>query len=57
MIGLTTPSGRKGIVQAFDGFDNDKVCDYDEDKPEALRQGENIIRIRLKYHTDVLTFP
>lgn len=39
---------REAFRRAFDEFDLDKVCDYDEDKKESLRQDEGIIRNRLK---------
>lgn len=39
---------RESFRKAFDGFDIDKICDYDESKLEALRQDETIIRNRLK---------
>lgn len=39
---------REAFRKAFDGFDIDKICDYDEAKLETLRQDETIIRNRLK---------
>lgn len=39
---------REEFRRAFDGFDLNKVCAYDEEKMEALRQDEGIIRNRLK---------
>lgn len=39
---------REAFQQAFDGFDLEKVCAYDENKMEELRQNEGIIRNRLK---------
>ncbi len=39
---------KEAFGRAFDGFDLDTVCGYDEDKIEALRQDEGIIRNRLK---------
>ncbi len=39
---------REAFRRAFDGFDLEKVCGYDEAKMEALRQNEGIIRNRLK---------
>ena len=39
--------------KAFDGFDLDKVCAYDEDKLEALRNNPGIIRNRLKIQAAV----
>lgn len=35
---------REAFRKAFDGFDLDKVCDYDEVKMEALKQDTGIIR-------------
>ena len=40
--------------EAFDGFDLDKVCTYDEDKLEALRNNPGIIRNRLKIQAAVI---
>ena len=34
--------------EAFDGFDLEKICAYDEDKLESLRNNPGIIRNRLK---------
>ena len=39
---------REAFRKAFDGFDLDKVCTYDEEKMENLRQNPGIIRNRLK---------
>lgn len=39
---------REAFRQAFDEFDLDKVCAYDEEKMEELRQNSGIIRNRLK---------
>ena len=39
---------RDAFRDAFDGFDLEKVCTYDEDKLEALRRNPGIIRNRLK---------
>lgn len=44
---------REAFRRAFDGFDLDKVCAYDEEKVEALRQDEGIIRNRLKIRAAV----
>lgn len=44
---------REAFRKAFDGFDIDKICDYDEAKVEALRQDEGIIRNRLKINAAV----
>ena len=39
--------------EAFDGFDLEKICAYDEDKLELLRNNPGIIRNRLKIQTAV----
>lgn len=39
---------RESFRKAFDGFDLEKVCAYDADKMEELRQDTGIIRNRLK---------
>ena len=39
--------------EAFDGFDLEKVCAYDEDKLEAFRNNPGIIRNRLKIQAAV----
>lgn len=39
---------RVAFWQAFDGFDLGKVCAYDEDKINELRENPGIIRNRLK---------
>lgn len=39
---------RKNFRKAFDGFDIDTICSYDDEKLEALRQDAGIIRNRLK---------
>ena len=39
---------REAFRKAFDGFDLEKVCGYDAEKMEALRQDAGIIRNRLK---------
>ena len=39
---------RSSFRQAFDGFDIDKVCSYDEQKIEGLRENKDIIRNKLK---------
>lgn len=39
---------REAFRQAFDGFDLDKVCAYEEEKLEELRENKGIIRNRLK---------
>ena len=45
-------SGRR-IRAAFDEFDLDKVCGYDEAKEEALRTAPGIVHNRLKIHAAV----
>ncbi len=44
---------REGFREAFDDFDLDKVCDYGEEKLEALRNDPKIIRNRLKIQAAV----
>ena len=44
---------RDAFYEAFDGFDLEKVCAYDEDKLEALRNNPGIIRNRLKIQAAV----
>ncbi|MDO4837240.1 MAG: DNA-3-methyladenine glycosylase I [Clostridia bacterium] len=44
---------REAFREAFDGFDLEKVCAYDEDKLEALRNNPGIIRNRLKIQAAV----
>lgn len=39
---------KEAFRRAFDGFDLETICGYDEKKMEALRQDEGIIRNRLK---------
>lgn len=39
---------RDAFREAFNGFDLEKVCSYDEKKLEALRKNQGIIRNRLK---------
>ena len=39
---------RAAFREAFDGFDVEKVCAYNEEKLEALRNNSHIIRNRLK---------
>lgn len=39
---------RKHFKEAFDYFDIDKICNYDENKIEELRNNKNIIRNKLK---------
>ena len=44
---------RDAFREAFDGFDLDAVCAYDEAKLEAIRNNPAIIRNRLKIHAAV----
>jgi DNA-3-methyladenine glycosylase I len=44
---------RDAFCEAFDGFDLEKVCAYEEDKLEALRNNPGIIRNRLKIQAAV----
>ena len=44
---------REAFREAFDGFDLEKVCAYDEDKLETLRNNPGIIRNRLKIQAAV----
>ncbi len=44
---------RDAFCEAFDGFNLEKVCDYDEAKLEALRNNPGIIRNRLKIQAAV----
>lgn len=45
---LTILKRREGYLTAFDQFDAEKIVQYDEEKLEALRNDERIIRNRLK---------
>ncbi|MER2048197.1 MAG: DNA-3-methyladenine glycosylase I [Solibacillus sp.] len=45
---LTILKRREGYLAAFDQFDAEKIVQYDEEKLEALRNDERIIRNRLK---------
>ena len=44
---------RDGFYKAFDGFNLEKVCAYDERKMEALRNSPSVIRNRLKIQAAV----
>lgn len=44
---------RPAFREAFDQFDLEKVCEYDEDKIAELLQNEQLIRNRLKMHAAV----
>lgn len=45
---LTILKRRQGYREAFDYFNVEKIVEYDEEKLEALKQDERIIRNRLK---------
>ncbi|MEK5185017.1 DNA-3-methyladenine glycosylase I [Solibacillus sp. FSL W7-1324] len=45
---LTILKRREGYLAAFDQFDAEKIVQYDEEKLEALKNDERIIRNRLK---------
>lgn len=45
---LTILKRREGYLAAFDQFEAEKIVQYDEEKLEALRNDERIIRNRLK---------
>ena len=44
---------RDAFLESFDGFDLEKICAYDEDKLETLRNNPGIIRNRLKIQAAV----
>lgn len=44
---------REAFRRAFDGFDLEKVCAYDAEKLEALRQDPGIVRNKLKIRAAV----
>ncbi len=44
---------REAFREAFDGFDLDKVCAYNESKLEVVRNNPSIIRNRLKIQATV----
>jgi len=44
---------RESFREAFDGFDLDKICDYDSKKVEELLQNKSIIRNRLKINAAI----
>ena len=50
---LTILKRREGYLAAFDQFDAEKIVQYDEEKLEALRNDERIIRNRLKINSVV----
>ncbi|NME45011.1 DNA-3-methyladenine glycosylase I [Faecalicoccus pleomorphus] len=45
---------REAFRQAYDQFDLDKICAYDEDKLQELAQNKGIIRNRLKIKASVV---
>lgn len=44
---------RENFQKAFDGFDIDKICNYDEDKFAELMNNSGIIRNRLKINATI----
>lgn len=44
---------RKHFIDAFDNFDIDKICKYDEKKIEELKNNPNIIRNKLKINAAI----
>ena len=44
---------RDSFRKAYDNFDIDKVCNYDEDKINELRNNPNIIRNKLKINASI----
>lgn len=44
---------RKYFEEAFDYFDIDKICNYNEKKVEELRNNKNIIRNKLKINAAI----
>lgn len=50
---LTILKKREAYVDAFEGFDIEKVACYKEDKIEELMQNPGIVRNRLKIHSAV----
>src|SRR5690625_742101 len=50
---ITILKRRENYRKAFDNFDPSIVCTYDEEKIEALRQNEGIIRNQLKIRSVV----
>lgn len=45
---------QEAFREAFDNFDPEKICAYDEEKLESLRQNPGIIRNRLKIRAAVV---
>lgn len=44
---------RESFRKAFDNFDIDKICNYDEEKIEELLQNKDIIRNKLKIKSTI----
>lgn len=44
---------RENFINAYDNFDIDKVCDYDDKKINELMNNENIIRNKLKIKASI----
>ena len=44
---------RKDFIKAYDDFDIDKICNYDNNKIEKLLLNEKIIRNKLKINTSI----
>ena len=44
---------RDSFEEAYDGFDIDKICDYDEEKIHELLANERIIRNRFKINASI----
>lgn len=44
---------RESFRKAFDYFDIDKICNYDENKVQELLKNENIIRNKLKIRANI----
>jgi DNA-3-methyladenine glycosylase I len=51
---ITILKKRENYRQAFDGFDPEKISNYDETKIEELLQNEGIVRNRLKVNAVVV---
>ncbi len=44
---------REDFRKAYDNFDIDKICNYDDNKVQKLLQNEKIIRNKLKIKASV----
>ena len=44
---------REAFVEAYDGFDLDKICSYDENKVAELKENKGIIRNSLKIKASI----